>query len=115
MLLVVGSVQRHRLPDLPQVRQTLHHFGLFAGAVQSFYDGPLSDRIFEQPQRKILRQTITSMLAGDVFNSPRVWWRLQLFKLIYLWNFANLWRRSLRNRRIRRRQVGVVFEGEDLV
>jgi flavin-dependent dehydrogenase len=48
---------------------------LFAGAVQAFYEGPLSDRIFEQPQRKILRQTITSMLAGDVFNEDAVWVR----------------------------------------
>jgi flavin-dependent dehydrogenase len=48
---------------------------LFMGAVQAFYDGPLADRIFEQPQRKILRQTITSMLAGDVFNDDAVWVR----------------------------------------
>jgi flavin-dependent dehydrogenase len=48
---------------------------LFMGAVQAFYDGPLSDRIFEQPQRKILRQTITSMLAGDVFDDDAVWVR----------------------------------------
>lgn len=48
---------------------------LYAGAVQAFYDGPLADRIFEQPQRKILRQTVTSMLAGDVFNQDAVWVR----------------------------------------
>jgi flavin-dependent dehydrogenase len=41
---------------------------LFVGAVQAFYAGALSDAIFEQPQRKVLRQTITSMLAGDVFG-----------------------------------------------
>lgn len=48
---------------------------LFAGAVQAFYAGPLADRIFEEPQRKILRQTITSMLAGDVFSEDAVWVR----------------------------------------
>jgi len=48
---------------------------LYMGAVQSFYQGPLADRIFEQPQRKILRQTITSMLAGDVFDSDVPWVR----------------------------------------
>jgi len=26
---------------------------------------------------------VISMLAGDVFDTPRVLWRLQLFKLIY--------------------------------
>jgi flavin-dependent dehydrogenase len=46
---------------------------LFAGAVQAFYDGPLSERVFEAPQRKILRQTITSMLAGDVFREHAPW------------------------------------------
>jgi hypothetical protein len=46
---------------------------LFVGAVQAFYDGPLADMIFESPQRKILRQTITSMLAGDVFQPDSVW------------------------------------------
>ncbi len=48
---------------------------LFAGAVQAFYDGPLMERVFEQPQRKILRQTITSMLAGDVFHDDTPWIR----------------------------------------
>jgi flavin-dependent dehydrogenase len=41
---------------------------LFVGAVQAFYAGPLRARVFEKDQRKILRQTITSMLAGDVFG-----------------------------------------------
>lgn len=41
---------------------------LFVGAVQHFYDGPLKELVFEEPQREILRRTITSMLAGDVFG-----------------------------------------------
>jgi hypothetical protein len=44
-----------------------------------------------------------------------VWWRLQLFKLIYLATWVSLWRRSVRNNRTRRRQVGIVFDGEDLI
>jgi hypothetical protein len=55
------------------------------------------------------------MLAGDVFDGHGVWWRLQVFKLIYLWNWVSQWRRSLRNHRTRRRQVGMVFDGEDLI
>jgi hypothetical protein len=58
---------------------------------------------------------MVSLLAGDVFNSPRVWWRLQLFKLIYFSTWITMWRRSVRNNRARRRQIGVVFEGEDLI
>jgi hypothetical protein len=58
---------------------------------------------------------MVSMLAGDVFSSPRVWWRLQLFKLLYLSTWVTLWRRSLRNLRTRRRQVGIAFDGEDLI
>ena len=45
-----------------------------------------------------VEQAMVSMLAGDVFDSPRVWWRLQLFKLIYLGTWLSLWRRSLRPR-----------------
>jgi hypothetical protein len=41
---------------------------LFIGAVQAFYAGELRERVFETEQRKILRQSITSMLAGDVFG-----------------------------------------------
>jgi flavin-dependent dehydrogenase len=48
---------------------------LFVGAVQAFYDDTLAELIFEQPQRKVLRQTITSMLAGDVFNPDIAWAR----------------------------------------
>jgi len=77
---------------------------------------PAMARMFAHP-RDVLKveRAMVSMLAGDVFDSPRVWWRLQVFKLIYLWTWASLWRRSLRNQRNRRRQVGEVFDGEDLV
>ncbi|MEJ0008024.1 MAG: NAD(P)/FAD-dependent oxidoreductase [Steroidobacteraceae bacterium] len=80
------------------------------------FTSPAMLRLFAHP-RDILKveQAMVSMLAGDVFDSPRVWWRLQLFKLLYLWNWVSLWRRSIRNNRNRRRQVGVVFEGEDLI
>lgn len=48
---------------------------LFMGAVQAFYEGNLSELVVEQAQRKVLRQTITSMLAGDVFDTDAVWTR----------------------------------------
>ncbi len=47
---------------------------LFLGAVQSFYRGELRDLLFVKPQRTVLRRTITSMLAGDVFHDvPPIW------------------------------------------
>jgi hypothetical protein len=41
---------------------------LFLGAVQSFYRGELRGLLFAEGQRPVLRRTITSMLAGDVFH-----------------------------------------------
>jgi flavin-dependent dehydrogenase len=80
------------------------------------FTSPAMSRLFAHP-RDILQveQAMVSMLAGDVFSSPRVWWRLQLFKLIYLSTWITLWRRSARNKRTRDRQVSVIFEGEDLL
>jgi flavin-dependent dehydrogenase len=80
------------------------------------FTSPAMSRLFAHPRDPLqVEKAMVSLLAGDVFNSPRVWWRLQLFKLIYLVTWVTLWRRSLRNNRTRRRQVGVVFEGEDLI
>ncbi|HEV2700808.1 MAG TPA: NAD(P)/FAD-dependent oxidoreductase [Steroidobacteraceae bacterium] len=80
------------------------------------FNSPAMARLFSHP-RDVLKveQAMVSMLAGDVFGNPRVWWRLQLFKLIYLSMWLSLWRRSWRNHRTRRRQPHVAFEGEDLV
>jgi flavin-dependent dehydrogenase len=80
------------------------------------FNSPAMMRMFAHPRDVLqVERAMVSMLAGDVFDSPRVWWRLQLFKLIYAATWLTLWRRSLRNERTRKRQVGVVFEGEDLV
>ncbi|HEY1899048.1 MAG TPA: NAD(P)/FAD-dependent oxidoreductase [Steroidobacteraceae bacterium] len=80
------------------------------------FTSPAMTRLFAHPRNPLkVEQAMVSLLAGDVFNSPRVWWRLQVFKLIYFWTWISLWRRSVRNNRARRRQVGVVFEGEDLI
>ena len=80
------------------------------------FNSPAMARLFAHPRDVLqVEQAMVSMLAGDVFDSRRVWWRLQLFKLIYLGTWLSLWRRSLRHSRTRRRQVGIRFEGEDLV
>ena len=44
---------------------------IFIGAVQAFYDGRLVTYLFAPNKREILRRSITSMLAGDVFEEAR--------------------------------------------
>jgi flavin-dependent dehydrogenase len=94
------------------VRRGLERMSWFIMRFQT----PAMARLFAQP-RDVLKveQAMVSMLAGDVFDGRGVWWRLQVFKLIYLWNWVSQWRRSLRNHRTRRRQVGMVFDAEDLI
>ena len=59
----------------------------------------------------VLAASVISMLAGDLFDSPRVVWRLQLFKLVYrilcLCNF----RRSRAEHRYRLAQARTQFTG----
>jgi flavin-dependent dehydrogenase len=58
------------------------------------FNGPVMRQMFRTP-RNIwqLEQGVISMLAGDLFDTPKVLWRLQLFKLVYF--FAGL--RDLRH------------------
>jgi flavin-dependent dehydrogenase len=48
------------------------------------FNGPVMQHLFRSP-RNIwqLEQGMISMLAGDLFDSPKVLWRLRLFKLVY--------------------------------
>jgi hypothetical protein len=43
-------------------------------AVQSFYAGPLHEHLFVENKHDVLRRSITSLLAGDVFHDA-VWLR----------------------------------------
>jgi flavin-dependent dehydrogenase len=48
------------------------------------FNGPVMQRMFREPRNTLqLEQGVISMLAGDLFDTPRVLWRLRLFKLIY--------------------------------
>ena len=49
------------------------------------FNCPVMRQMFRSP-RNIwqLEQGVISMLAGDLFDTPKVLWRLQLFKLVYL-------------------------------
>src|SRR3982075_2494087 len=58
------------------------------------FNGPVMRQMFRQPRNTWqLEQGVISMLAGDLFDTPKVLWRLQLFKLVYF--FAGL--RDLRH------------------
>jgi flavin-dependent dehydrogenase len=48
------------------------------------FNNPVMRKMFREP-RNIwqLEQGVISMLAGDLFDTPKVLWRLQLFKLVY--------------------------------
>jgi flavin-dependent dehydrogenase len=48
---------------------------LFLGAVQAFYSNELVSYLFAEPQHPFLRRAITSLLAGDVFDTDAVWSR----------------------------------------
>jgi flavin-dependent dehydrogenase len=48
------------------------------------FNGPIITEMFRSPRNVFqLEQGVISMLAGDLFDTPRVLWRLKLFKLFY--------------------------------
>ncbi len=48
------------------------------------FNNPVLRFMFRNPSNRWqLEQSVISMLAGDLFDTPRVLWRLRLFKLLY--------------------------------
>src|ERR1700691_3956227 len=48
------------------------------------FNGPVMRQMFRQPRNTWqLEQGVISMLAGDLFDTPKVLWRLRLFQLVY--------------------------------
>src|ERR1700736_6272804 len=48
------------------------------------FNNPVIKEMFRHPSNRLkLEQGVISMLAGDVFDTPPVLWRLRLFQLIY--------------------------------
>ena len=48
------------------------------------FNGPVMRQMFRTPRNTWqIEQGVISMLAGDLFDTPKVLWRLQLFKLAY--------------------------------
>jgi flavin-dependent dehydrogenase len=75
------SVERALLQQLERrVRTAIDRFSFF---VYRFND-PVMKQMFRSPTNRLqLEQGVISMLAGDVFDTPQVLWRLRVFKLIY--------------------------------
>jgi flavin-dependent dehydrogenase len=96
-LAMSGAEQAARLVDTalrePRLEATLQRklekrqrsgMARFAFFIYRF-NGPIMGRIFRQPRNVWqIEQGVISMLAGDLFDSPRVMRKLRLFKFVYM-------------------------------
>lgn len=94
-------------------RRIRHGIRTFSWFIYRF-NSPAMRSLFANP-RNIWRieDGVISMLAGDVFDNARVARRLLAFKLIYAITWLFDLRRSLVERRVRRRQARYAFSGGD--
>jgi flavin-dependent dehydrogenase len=76
------------------------------------FNGPIMDQIFRQP-RNIwqMEQGVISMLAGDLFDSPKVARRLRAFKLVYAMTALRHFVRWRSEHRYRLEQAKLQFTG----
>jgi flavin-dependent dehydrogenase len=76
------------------------------------FNGPVMQQMFRQPRNTWkLEQGVISMLAGDLFDTPKVLWRLKLFKLVYAICGVRDWRRWREEHRYRLAQARSQFTG----
>jgi flavin-dependent dehydrogenase len=76
------------------------------------FNGPVMRELFSHPSNRWkLEQSVISMLAGDLFDTPRVVWRLQLFKLVYRLLCLRHFRRWRAEHNYRLAQAGTQFTG----
>jgi flavin-dependent dehydrogenase len=76
------------------------------------FNEPVMRDMFRNPRNALkLEQGVISMLAGDLFDSPRVLWRLQLFKLVYGGLALREWGRWRAGHRYRLAQARAQFSG----
>ncbi|MFC5582257.1 NAD(P)/FAD-dependent oxidoreductase [Rhodanobacter terrae] len=76
------------------------------------FNGPVMQQMFRQPRNTWqLEQGVISMLAGDLFDTPRVLRKLRLFKLVYAISVLRDWRRSRAEHRYRLAQARAQFTG----
>jgi len=76
------------------------------------FNGPVMMQMFGQPRNTWqLEQGVISMLAGDLFDTPKVLWRLRLFKLVYAMIALRDFKRWRSERRYRLAQARTHFTG----
>jgi len=76
------------------------------------FNEPVMRDMFRNPRNALkLEQGVISMLAGDLFDTPRVLLRLQLFKLVYGALALREWGRWRAGRRYRLAQARAQFTG----
>jgi len=76
------------------------------------FNGPVMQQMFRQPRNTWqLEQGVISMLAGDLFETPKVLWRLKLFKLVYAISGLRDWRRWRAEHKYRLAQARTQFTG----
>lgn len=76
------------------------------------FNGPVMQQMFRSPRNTWkLEQGVISMLAGDLFDTPKVLWRLKLFKLVYALCGLRDWRRWRAEHKYRLAQARLQFSG----
>ncbi|HEY2676674.1 MAG TPA: NAD(P)/FAD-dependent oxidoreductase [Steroidobacteraceae bacterium] len=76
------------------------------------FNGPVMQQMFSAPRNTWqLEQAVISMLAGDLFDTPKVLRRLLLFKLVYAIGGLRDWKRWRSEHRYRLNQARVQFTG----
>jgi flavin-dependent dehydrogenase len=102
--------RRERALQRLYAREVRRGLGILSWFIFRF-TSPAMRQLFSSPRNTLrLEEAMISMLAGDVYNG-RVWWRLQVFKLIYSALSLKMWRRALADLRARRRHVREGFQG----
>ncbi|MEO6967929.1 MAG: NAD(P)/FAD-dependent oxidoreductase [Rhodanobacteraceae bacterium] len=91
-----------------RLRAGMRRFGFFIYR----FNSPVMRQLFRSP-RNIwkVEQGVISMLAGDVFDSRQVWWRLQFFRVIYGIGALLDFPRWNRERKYRLAQARAQFSG----
>jgi flavin-dependent dehydrogenase len=89
-------------------RAGMRHFSFFIYR----FNGPVMQDLFRHPSNRWqLEQSVISMLAGDLFDTPQVLRRLRLFKLIYAFCCVRDWRRARAEHHYRLAQARLQFTG----
>ena len=78
------------------------------------FNSPVMGEMFRDPQNIWqIEQGVISMLAGDVFDSLKVWSRIKAFQLVYMISALFDWRNWLSERKYRLEQARLQFTGGD--